>query len=76
MTEPEPLVYTPAELQAVLKVSRRVAYRIANEIGVRVSERRLVVPKVRVEELLGNGSEALDASPRVEDVEAHEEATG
>jgi hypothetical protein len=72
----ERLAYSVAELQEALGIGRRQAYRLAQEIGVRVGERRIIVPRTRVEELLGNGSEALDTSPRVEDVEAHKEATG
>jgi tRNA U55 pseudouridine synthase TruB len=48
----EPLVYTVPELQAALKIGRRRAYELAREVGVRISPRRIVIPRVRVEELL------------------------
>jgi hypothetical protein len=48
----ERLAYSVAELQEALGISRRVAYRLAAKIGVRVSERRIVVPATRVWELL------------------------
>jgi hypothetical protein len=48
----QPLVYTTQELQHVLKVGRATALRLANEIGVRISPRRIVVPRVRLEEWL------------------------
>jgi hypothetical protein len=51
----ESLVYSAADLQIVLGVGRRRAYEIAREIGVRVSPRRLVIPKAAVEELLADG---------------------
>lgn len=60
----EPLVYSVRELQTVLSVGRRRAYEIAREIGVRVSPRRIVVSKARVEEFLGNGN-ARDLTVRV-----------
>jgi len=59
----EPLVYDAKDLQAVLKVGRRRAYEIARQIGVRVSPRRIVVPRARVEEFLGNGAVALTEPP-------------
>lgn len=46
------LAYSVAELQEALGLGRRAAYKLAARIGVRVSERRIVVPVARVRELL------------------------
>jgi|GEM_PF-5749664 hypothetical protein len=52
----EPLVYTPADLQRELKVGRHTALRLAREIGIRISPRRIVVPRVALERwLAGRG---------------------
>ena len=48
----EPLVFTTRELQAELKVGRNTAQQIAREIGVRVSPRRIVIPRVALERYL------------------------
>jgi hypothetical protein len=50
--EERPLVYTTSEIQQVLKVGRSTAQEIARQIGVRVSPRRLVVPKVALDRFL------------------------
>jgi hypothetical protein len=58
MTPPEPLeplVITVSELQASLKVGRHTALKIAREIGIRVGQRRLVIPKVRLDAWLREG---------------------
>jgi hypothetical protein len=47
-----PLVYTVAELQRELKVGRHTALRLAAELGIRISPRRIVVPRVRLERWL------------------------
>jgi hypothetical protein len=47
--KPEPVVYTTAEVQSLLRIGRATAQRIAREIGIRVSPRRIVVPRVRLE---------------------------
>jgi hypothetical protein len=54
----DPLVYDVRDLQAVLKVGRHTALRIANEIGIRVSPRRVVVPRVRLEAWLAGREDA------------------
>jgi hypothetical protein len=51
----EPLVYTVAQLPAILHCGRHTALKIANEIGVRISPRRVVVPRVRLEAWLADG---------------------
>jgi len=45
-----PLTLKVDEMAKILGVSRKVAYRIANEegLGVRVGEKRLVIPKDRI----------------------------
>jgi hypothetical protein len=59
--ETSPVVYTVPELQGVLKVGRSTAQKIAREIGVRVSPRRLVVPRIRLERFLaGDDRPAAD----------------
>lgn len=52
MPVPEPLVYTVTELQQVLRVGRHTARSIAGEIGVRLSPRRVVIPRARLERWL------------------------
>jgi hypothetical protein len=51
----EPLVYTAADLQRELKVGRATAQRLARELGVRVSPRRVVVPLARLMAYLEGG---------------------
>jgi hypothetical protein len=51
----EPLVLTIKELQAQLQVGRHTALKIARKIGIRVSPRRLVIPKARLEAWLREG---------------------
>lgn len=53
----ERLAYSVAEVQAALGIGRRAAYRLAREIGVYVSPRRLIVPVSRLEEFLARESE-------------------
>jgi hypothetical protein len=57
----ERLAYSVAELQEVLPIGRATARRIAKEIGVRVSPRRILVPAVRLERWLeaGGATEAV-----------------
>jgi len=45
-----PLTITVDEMSIILKISRKVAYRIAKEEGlaVRVGEKRLVIPKSKL----------------------------
>jgi len=52
METPGPLVFTVRELGQALKVGRHTAAQIAHQIGVRVSPRRIVVPKAAVERWL------------------------
>jgi hypothetical protein len=52
MLEDAPTIYTVEELQRVLRVGRATAQRIAREIGVRVSPRRLVVPRTALDRFL------------------------
>ncbi len=58
----KPLVYTPKEIQAELRVGRHTAVRLARELGVRVSPRRLIIPRIRLEEWL-RGGEAMKNDP-------------
>lgn len=53
----ERLALSVAEVQAALGIGRRQAYALARRIGVRISERRLVVPVARLEDFLAGGSE-------------------
>jgi hypothetical protein len=46
------LAYSVRELQEVLGVGRATARRIAEELGIRVSPRRILVPAVRLERWL------------------------
>jgi hypothetical protein len=70
MSEPR-LVFTPAELQQVLGVGKGTALRLANSLGVRISPRRIVVPRVRLEAWLeGVNSNGNDTPPRSEETEA------
>lgn len=52
----ERLAYSVAELQEVLPIGRATARRIAKEIGIRVSPRRILVPAVRLERWLEAGA--------------------
>ncbi len=49
------LVLSAKALQHELGVSRAVAYDIARRLGVRVSERRIVVPVAALERWLADG---------------------
>ncbi len=59
----EKLAYSVAELQQVLGVGRATALRLANEIGIRVSPRRIIVPRVRLEALLAGEESFRGAVP-------------
>lgn len=48
----ERLAYSVRELQDVLGIGRTTARRLAEELGIRVSPRRIVVPAVRLERWL------------------------
>jgi hypothetical protein len=48
-------VFTIPEIQTVVRCGRHTARKIANEIGIRISPRRIVVPKVRLEAWLREG---------------------
>ena len=49
------LAYSVAELQDALGIGRASARRLAEQLGVRVSPRRLIVPRVRLERWLEGG---------------------
>ncbi len=49
------LVLSVQELQAELGISRSLAYEVARAIGVRVSQRRIVVPVAALERWLYEG---------------------
>ena len=51
----ERLAYSVAELQEVLGIGRATARRLAEELGIRVSPRRILVPAVRLEHWLERG---------------------
>lgn len=54
------LAYSVAELQEVLPIGRATARRIAEEIGIRVSPRRILVPRARLEQWLEAGQDVDD----------------
>jgi hypothetical protein len=57
------LAYSLAELQEVLGVGRATARRIAEDLGIRVSPRRILVPAVRLECWLeGRGEPGRESS--------------
>ncbi len=58
------LVLSPAELAAELGVSRATAYRVANQIGVRISPRRIVVPVARLQAWLDSEAAAIGSRGR------------
>jgi hypothetical protein len=60
----ERLAYSVAELQQVLGVGRGTALRLANEIGIRISPRRIVVPRVRLEQWMGGETSVQTSSER------------
>jgi hypothetical protein len=49
-------VLTRDELRAVLRVGRHTADRIAREIGIRISPRRIVIPRAALERYLERAS--------------------
>ena len=51
----ERLAYSVSEVQEVLGVGRATARRLADELGIRVSPRRILVPAVRLERWLEGG---------------------
>lgn len=56
-----PMVYTREEVRQILRVGRHTADKICREIGIRISPRRIVVPRLALERWLagdyqGNGS--------------------
>ena len=48
----EKLAYGVGELQELLGIGRHAAQALARRIGVRVGERRLIVPRARLERFL------------------------
>jgi branched-subunit amino acid aminotransferase/4-amino-4-deoxychorismate lyase len=62
----ESLVYLPKDLERLLPgIGRNTRQKIARELGIRVSPRRIVIPRVRLEAWLRGNKEA--AGPATED---------
>jgi len=58
--KPEPLVFTVVETARMLGISRGTAYLLANSGGIpaiRISKRRLVVPRKALEDFLSSANE-------------------
>jgi Helix-turn-helix domain len=67
----ERLAYSVAELQEALGIGRATARRLAKELGIRVSPRRIVVPAVRLKRWLEGGDGSTVTLHRPETEQAH-----
>jgi excisionase family DNA binding protein len=59
----EKLVYTIEECGALLGISRATAYQLAHDgrlPAIRISDKRLIVPKVALERLLSEAGKAVN----------------